>query len=165
MSRTPRSSARTREEVSAGGVVFRPRVGGGFDVVLIRTHEGRWQLPKGWIENGEAAERTAVREVREEAGVDAAIVVPLNRIEYSYTSMYDAEPVRVHKFVHFFLLRYTGGSTDDHDDEVTEARWAEIAEAERMLAFEDEQRMVAMARDALRCATDDNPQPEETGHA
>ncbi len=149
MDAKPRSSPPTREEISAGGVVFRPRDGGGFDIALIRTHERRWQLPKGWIEHGEAAEHTAVREVREEAGVDAAVVRPLDRIEYWYTSRYDAEPVRVHKFVHFFLLRYTGGSTDDHDDEVTEARWTDIAEAERMLAFKDERRIVAMARDAL----------------
>jgi len=139
-----------RDEVSAGGVVFRLRDDGGFDLALIRTHEGRWQLPKGWIEQEEPAERTAIREVREEAGVDAEVVGPLDTIEYWYTSRYDAAPVRVHKLVHFFLLRYLGGSTDDHDHEVTEARWVDIDDAEQMLAFKDERRMVAMARDALR---------------
>jgi len=142
----------TRDEVSAGGVVFRVRDGSGFDVVVIRTHEGRWQLPKGWVEDGESMEQTAVREVREEAGVDAEPVGPLGTIEYWYTSTYDLEPVRVHKHVHVFLLRYLGGSTDDHDDEVTEARWTEIAEAERMLAFKDEKRMVALARQSLEQA-------------
>ena len=141
-----------RDEVSAGGVVFRPRDDDGFDVALIRTHEGRWQLPKGWIEDDEPMERTAVREVREEAGVDAELVGPLDTIEYWYTSRYDAEPARVHKLVHFFLLRYLAGSTDDHDHEVTEARWVDMGEAERMLAFKDERRIVALARDALRQA-------------
>jgi 8-oxo-dGTP pyrophosphatase MutT (NUDIX family) len=140
---------KTRDEVSAGGVVFRLREGGGAEVALILTHEHRWQLPKGWIDEGESAAQTAVREVREEAGVDAEVVGPLGDIEYRYVSKYDAEPVRVHKRVHVFLLRYTGGSTDDHDDEVMEARWVEIGEAERMLAFKDEQRMLAKAREAL----------------
>ena len=144
-----------RDEVSAGGVVFRPRDDDGFDVALIRTHEGRWQLPKGWIEDDEPMERTAVREVREEAGVDAELVGPLDTIEYWYTSRYDAEPARVHKLVHFFLLRYLAGSTDDHDHEVTEARWVDMGEAERMLAFKDERRIVALARDALHRATSD----------
>jgi 8-oxo-dGTP pyrophosphatase MutT (NUDIX family) len=144
-SRLPR-----RDEVSAGGVVFRLRDDGGFDVALIRTHEGRWQLPKGWIEDGEQAERAATREVREEAGVDAEMVGPLDAIEYWYTSRYGDQPARVHKLVHFFLLRYVAGSTDDHDHEVTEARWADIGEADRMLAFKDERRIVAMAREALR---------------
>jgi 8-oxo-dGTP pyrophosphatase MutT (NUDIX family) len=140
---------KTRDEVSAGGVVSRPREGGGFEVALILTHERRWQLPKGWIDEGESPEQTAVREVREEAGVDAEVVGRLGDIEYWYVSQYDAEPVRVHKRVHVFLLRCTGGSTEDHDDEVIEARWVELGEAERMLAFKDEQRMVAKAREAL----------------
>ncbi|MDP9236151.1 MAG: NUDIX hydrolase [Chloroflexota bacterium] len=141
----------TRQEESAGGVVFRLRDDGGdgFDVVLIRTHEGRWQLPKGWIEDGETPEQAAMREVREEAGVDAELVGALDTIRYTYKSTYDPEPALVRKQVHFFLLRYLGGSTDDHDDEVLEARWADIGEAERMLAFKDERRMVAMAREAL----------------
>jgi 8-oxo-dGTP pyrophosphatase MutT (NUDIX family) len=131
-------------------VAFRVSTGGGFDVALIRTHEGHWQLPKGWIEEGEPAEQAAIREVREEAGIDAAMAGPLGKIEYWYVSKYDAEPARVHKFVHFFLLRYTGGSTDDHDHEVTEARWVEIGEAERMLDFKDERQMVTLAREALQ---------------
>lgn len=144
-----RFGLKTRDEISAGGVVFRLREGAGAEVALILTHERRWQLPKGWIDEGESAKQTAVREVREEAGVDAEIVGPLGDIEYRYVSRYDAEPVRVHKRVHVFLLRYIGGSTDDHDDEVIEARWVEIGEAERMLTFEDERRMMAKARDAL----------------
>jgi 8-oxo-dGTP pyrophosphatase MutT (NUDIX family) len=143
-----------RREVSAGGVAFRLRdEDGGFDVALIRTHEGRWQLPKGWIEDGETPEQAAIREVREEAGVDAELVGPLDTIRYTYKSTYDPEPALVQKQVHFFLLRYVGGSTGDHDDEVLEARWTEIAEAEQMLAFKDEKRMVAMAREALTRAT------------
>ncbi len=140
----------TRNEVSAGGIVFRPHDdGNGHDVVLILTHEGRWQLPKGWIEEGESPEQAAVREVREEGGVDGDIIGPLDTIEYWYTSTYDPEPVRVHKHVHMFLLHYTGGTTDDHDDECEDARWFEIGAAEQKLAFKDERRMVSMAREAL----------------
>jgi 8-oxo-dGTP pyrophosphatase MutT (NUDIX family) len=140
---------KTRTERSAGGVVFRERPDGGADVVLILTHEGRWQLPKGWIEDGETAEATAVREVREEAGIDADVIAPIDTIEYWYRSMYDPEPARVHKFVQVFLLRYRGGATADHDSEVQDARWHDIGEAERVLAFEDERRMVRAARQAL----------------
>lgn len=143
---------KTRDEVSAGGVAFRVRDDGGFDVAIIRTHEGRWQLPKGWVEDGEPREETARREVREEAGIDAEVVGPLDRVEYWYVARYDPEPARVHKFVHFYLLRYLGGSTGDHDHEVLEARWVDIGEAERMLDFKDERRMVALARQALERA-------------
>jgi 8-oxo-dGTP pyrophosphatase MutT (NUDIX family) len=143
---------KTRTERSAGGVTFRAS-GDGFDIAIIRTHEGRWQLPKGWIEEGEPPEQTAVREVREEAGIDAEVIAPLGAIEYWYRSTYDPEPVRVHKFVHVFLLRYLRGSTDDHDDEVTEARWASIEDALNMLTHRDERDMVERARDLLSQAS------------
>jgi 8-oxo-dGTP pyrophosphatase MutT (NUDIX family) len=147
---------KTRDERSAGGVVFRLRDDDHADVVLILTHEGRWQLPKGWIEDGESPAATAAREVREEAGVDAELVGPLDTISYRFTSHYDAEPARVRKTVEFFLLRYVRGSTDDHDDEVQQARWFDIDEAIAKLAFKDERRIVTLARDALRAVTQES---------
>jgi len=143
---------KTRSETSAGGVVYRIGADDAFEVAIIRTHEGRWQLPKGWIEDGEAPETTAVREVREETGVEATVVGPLGAIDYTYVSRYDAEPARVRKRVHVFLLAYQSGSTDDHDHEVLEARFVPVGEALRMLAFRDEQRMVERARGALDAA-------------
>jgi 8-oxo-dGTP pyrophosphatase MutT (NUDIX family) len=139
----------TRDETSAGGVIFRLRDGGGIDVALIKTHEGRWQLPKGWVEEGEAHASTAQREVREETGLDGEVVGPIDSIDYWFISHYDPNPARIHKRVHFFLLRYTGGSTDDHDDEVQDARWVEIAEALRLLSFDGERKVMAKAQDAL----------------
>jgi hypothetical protein len=57
--------------------------------------------------------------------------------------------VRFHKFVHFYLLRYTAGEVSDHDHEVNEARWVEIAEAARMLAFKGERTVLARAREMI----------------
>ena len=144
-----------RTEVSAGGVVFRMRDDAGFDVALIRTHEGRWQLPKGWVEEGESVEETATREVREETGIESKVIGKLGDIEYWYNSTYDPEPARVHKFVHFYLLQCVSGSTDDHDHEVLEARWVNIADALRMLAFKDERRIMSLAAEALTKAAAD----------
>ena len=155
---------KTRNETSAGGVVFRADAGGGIEIAVIRTHERRWQLPKGWIEEGEAPETTAVREVREEAGVEAEPVCELGTIEYWFNANYDEEPARVHKFIHFYLLRYVAGSTDDHDDEVVEARWMPIDEALRMLDFKDERRMVTLAQAALADAAREIDAAEEQQH-
>jgi 8-oxo-dGTP pyrophosphatase MutT (NUDIX family) len=135
----------TRNETSAGGVVVRTS-DDAIDVAIIKTHEGRWQLPKGWIEDGESPEQAAVREAREEAGVLTEHVAPIDIIKYQFVSRYDPEPARVFKRVHFFLLRYVSGSTDEHDDEVTEARFVAIDEALRLLTFKDERRMVERAR-------------------
>lgn len=109
----------------------------------------RWQLPKGLVAADEALEATAVREVREEAGIDTELIAPLETIEYWYYGHNRGRRVRFHKFVHFYLLAYRSGNTSDHDWEVAEARWVDIATAQEMLSFKSEQAVVAQAREMI----------------
>ncbi len=138
-------------EVSAGGVIYRPRDDAGFEVCLI-TGRGRrrWQLPKGWIEPGESREEAARREVREETGLSGQVEMPLESIEFWYVSRFGPNPGRRHKFVHHFLLQYVSGTTDDHDHEVDEARWFPIDEALNCLTFPNEKSVMALAAQILR---------------
>lgn len=133
-------------QVSAGGVVYR-RASGQVEVAMVRVGpKRRWQLPKGIVDEGEKPEDTAVREVREEAGVDARIAAPLDTIEYWYVGNdRDGRRVRFHKFVHLFLLEYESGDVADHDHEVDEARWVPLADAAAMLAFESERKAMNQA--------------------
>ena len=139
----------TKEQVSAGGVVFRRR-GEGFEVALISVDEpARWQLPKGLVGRGESPAEAALREVSEETGLRCEVVAELERVEYWYFSKGGARRVRFHKFVHFFLMRYRSGDVSGHDDEVNEARWVALEDAEGMLAFKGERRALAEAREML----------------
>jgi 8-oxo-dGTP diphosphatase len=139
-------SFETKEQVSAGGVVYRRR-GGAVEVALISVGPaGRWQLPKGLVGRGETPEQTALREVREETGLAGEIEAALETVEYWYFSGAGPARVRFHKFVHFYLMRFVGGDTSAHDAEVNEARWVEIVEAEGLLAFKGERKVVAQAR-------------------
>jgi 8-oxo-dGTP pyrophosphatase MutT (NUDIX family) len=133
-------------QVSAGGVVYR-HASGRVEVAMVRVGpKRRWQLPKGIVDEGEKPEETAVREVREEAGVDARIAAPLDTIEYWYVGNdRDGRRVRFHKFVHLFLLEYESGDVADHDHEVDEARWVPLADAAGMLAFESERKAMSQA--------------------
>jgi 8-oxo-dGTP pyrophosphatase MutT (NUDIX family) len=137
---------RTEAQVSAGGVVVRGE-GDAAEVVLISVGpQRRWQLPKGLVEPDERAEQTAAREVREETGIDADLVTPIDVIEYWYVATRGHEKVRYHKRVHFFLFRYRGGDVADHDHEVHEARWVPAGEAPKLLAFANERRVVERGR-------------------
>ncbi|HWS54192.1 MAG TPA: NUDIX hydrolase [Pyrinomonadaceae bacterium] len=143
------SSFETKEQVSAGGVVYRRR-DGAVEVALISVGEaGRWQLPKGLVGRGETPERAALREVREETGLEAEIVAPLETVEYWYFSKGGAARVRFHKFVHFFLMRFVAGDVAGHDAEVNEARWVGVEEAAGMLAFKGERQVLGQAREMV----------------
>ena len=144
----------TYEQVSAGGVVFR-RTGSDIEVVIVHmVPEMRWQLPKGIIDEGETTEEAAVREVREESGLEAKLIAPIETIEYWFTADYDGERRRYHKFVHFYLMSYTSGDVIDHDDEVDEARWVSVDEAVKTLDFKSERDVVTKAAEMIAASTE-----------
>jgi 8-oxo-dGTP diphosphatase len=139
-----------RRQVSAGGVAFR-RAGGAIEIAVIRPlATQRWQLPKGLVDPGESPEATAVREVREEAGVDGEIVAPIEEIQYWYVGTdRDGVRVRFHKSVHFYLIAVRSGDVSRHDREVEEARWATVDDALELLAFANERRVVKRAAEMI----------------
>lgn len=140
----------TLDQVSAGGLAYRTS-GEGVEaaVVLVEGQAGkedRWQLPKGLVGKDEAPETAALREVREEAGVEAELVGLIETVEYWYYAARGKGRIRYHKFVHFYLMRYRSGDVADHDYEVKEARWVPIEEAAALLAFKSEKQVVEKAQ-------------------
>ena len=139
----------TQDQVSAGGVAFR-RVKKKLKLVIVSVKPSlRWQLPKGIVDPGETPEVTAVREVREEAGVETELLELINTVEYWYQRVQYGKHIRFHKFVHFYLLQYINGNVEDHDHEIEEARWVDFDEAMEMLAFKTERDVVAKAQELI----------------
>jgi 8-oxo-dGTP pyrophosphatase MutT (NUDIX family) len=128
-------------ETSYGGVVVR-----GEDVLIIRpTGKRVTGLPKGGPNAGETPEQTAVREVREETGINARVREPLGAARYWYRR----GGRRVHKTVHFFLCDFVSGSTADHDHEVDEARWIPLLDARTALSYSGERALIDAALSKL----------------
>jgi 8-oxo-dGTP pyrophosphatase MutT (NUDIX family) len=134
--------AQTPHEVSAGGVVVHE----GRVLVIVPTRKAAngslvLALPKGHLDEGETIAQAATREVREETGVTAELVSELGEVRYWYVR----NRRRVAKSVFFFLFGYVSGDLSDHDDEVLEARWMGLAEAQKALSYPGERDMVARA--------------------
>jgi 8-oxo-dGTP diphosphatase len=131
-----------RHQLSAGGVVVRSD--GIVELCLIKP-AGRsvWALPKGWVESGETHEMAALREIREETGIEGAIDSDLDSIEYWFFSREDK--VRIHKVVHFFLVRFVSGDTSHHDHEVAEAAWFDLESALDRMTYPNERQIVRKA--------------------
>jgi 8-oxo-dGTP pyrophosphatase MutT (NUDIX family) len=135
----------TIDQISAGGVAFRSNESGAEVAIVSVNPSRRWQLPKGIIDAGESEAEAALREVREEAGIECALLEKIETVEYWYVGTEHGKRVRYHKFVHFFLLKYVAGDVNDHDHEIVEARWVSPAEAIEMLAFKSERDVVGKA--------------------
>jgi 8-oxo-dGTP pyrophosphatase MutT (NUDIX family) len=137
---------KSRDEVSAGGVVYR-RTGDSVEVLIGKdSYYHRWSLPKGWVDKGETHEQAAIREVREEVGVQARVVQRLGEPE---KYVYNLHGVRVFKTVHYFLLEYESGSEQNHDSEMEEVRWLSIDEAIEIVAYKGVKDMLRQARTLL----------------
>jgi 8-oxo-dGTP pyrophosphatase MutT (NUDIX family) len=142
---SPTAKFKTIEQVSAGGAAFRfeNQI---YETAIISVNPSRrWQLPKGIIDAGETPEIAALREVREEAGIETELLTPIETIEYWYFGEQRGERVRFHKSVHFYLLAFRGGAVENHDAEVVEARWVKAEDAIEMLAFKSEKSVVEKA--------------------
>ena len=149
----------TPDETSAGGLVvsgLAECVDANGNVDLSRLYvaligrldrRGRllWSMPKGHVENGEAKEVTAEREVWEETGISGEVFADLGMIDYWFVS----DGVRIHKTVHHHLLRFVDGIMNDEDPEVTEVSWIPVSELIEHLAYADERKLARIAHDLL----------------
>jgi len=139
----------TMDQISAGGVAFRWKDSEAEMAIVSVKPKLKWQLPKGIVDPGESPQAAAVREVREEAGVETEPLKLIETIEYWYRSVKYGKPVRYHKFVHFYLMEYQRGDVSDHDHEVEEARWVSLDEALELLEYKSERDVVAKAREMI----------------
>lgn len=111
--------------------------------VLLTQHSSNhyWGFPKGKIDPGQTSKDAALREVKEEGGVEAEIVEKVGDSKYVYTW----EGEKIFKIVTIYLMKYTSGDPKDHDWEVSEAGWYQPEEALKKLSFSQDKKLLETA--------------------
>lgn len=140
-------------EFSAGGIVFNNQN----QVLLVKTRSFRayqkngiaeyWGFPKGHIEEGQTTKEAALREVKEEGGVEAEIIDKLGSSKYIYTQKGGEKAFKV---VTMFLMKYLSGDESDHDHEVVESGWFSPEEALKILSFPADKELLHKALEMMK---------------
>jgi 8-oxo-dGTP pyrophosphatase MutT (NUDIX family) len=153
-----------KKEESAGGIVFKKEggdpasakasAGRQIFVLLIMPKgpnfgppEGYWSFPKGLLDiPGESKEQVAVREVREEGGINAEIRAELGYVQFFRKSKEYGNAI---KFVHFYLMEYIDGNPNDHDNEVAQSEWFPLEQVEEKLKWPHDKEIFTKAKHIL----------------
>ena len=119
----------------AGAIVVRNgKAGPRILLVTARRNPNNWIFPKGHVESGETLKAAAVREAREEAGIEGKVVGAAGRMSFEFGD----NTYRVT----YFVVRTTGAG---EEREGRRLRWLKYKQALRRLTYEE-------SRDLLRDA-------------
>lgn len=123
-------------EKSCGAIVYR-KYHGNTEILLIKhVNSGHWSFPKGHVEGDETEVETAIREIKEETGIDVIIDQTFREI-VTYSPRKDT-----HKQVVYFLGKAKNTDFVPQEEEISEIRWVEIGRATSVLAYENDRTIV-----------------------
>ena len=130
-------------ERSCGAVVYR-NIGGTIRYLLIKNRRSsNWSFPKGHVEDGETLEETAIREVREEAGIRIKIFPGfVSKSQYTIQN-------RIQKTVQIFAATTKDEQTRIQPEEIEDYIWLPFESAYNYLKFENDKAILKDTRDFL----------------
>lgn len=127
-------------EKSCGALVYR-KYHGNTEILLIKhVNSGHWSFPKGHVENGETEVETALREIKEETGLDVII-------DQSFREIVTYSPRRdTYKEVVYFIAKAKNTDFVPQETEIADIRWVEIGRAGSVLSYENDKSIVNKAK-------------------
>lgn len=138
--------SRAQQETSAGGVVYRLADGHPL-FLLIRDSYQNWGFPKGHLESGERAEDAALREVREETGIEhVALRGTIETIDWYFRF----RGRLIHKVCHFFLMETGQASTSpQHAEGITACQWVGYDAAQIAISYANARLVLHRAQEMI----------------
>lgn len=141
-----------KREFSAGGIVLRLTQDinskSRWEVLVTRGASMRnpidthWKFPKGHLNQGEEAWEAAIREVKEETGVEVKVKIKIGDSKYSFIEKNGEE---ISKVVTFYLMEYIKGEPTPQLGEIDEVKWVALTEALQILSFPADRKLLKQA--------------------
>lgn len=130
-------------EKSCGAVIFY-RTKQDTKILLVKNNNGRyWSFPKGHIEDGENEQQTAIREIKEETGLDVTIFDGFREVsEYCPFG-------KIRKRVVFFLARAFTDNVKIQEEEIDSYIWVDLQQARKMCSYDNDLRIIEKAETAI----------------
>jgi 8-oxo-dGTP diphosphatase len=141
-------------QFSAGGIVYQKArsasSGQEKTFILVSQHSQHhgWVFPKGLIGDHvkeENKEETALREVKEETGVEGKIVKALTPVDYWFAMEGDPSTgsgrEKIRKTVYYFLMEYVGGNIAQHDHEMEAVVWLPKEKVAERLTYKSDKKV------------------------
>ena len=130
-------------EKSCGAIVYRI-IGGTIRYLLIKNRRSsNWSFPKGHVEKDESLEETAIREVREEAGIRINIFPGfMSKSQYTVHN-------KIQKTVHIFVATTKDEQTRIQYEEIEDYIWLPYKSALKHLKFDNDKTILTDAREFL----------------
>jgi 8-oxo-dGTP diphosphatase len=131
----------------------------GEEVLMIKENKSnvinKWNFPSGHIEIGEDIPYAAIREVKEETGLDVELTYTTG--VYNFISSYQDQVIMFH-----FVGRVIGGSISLEEDEIIDSAWIKVSELEK--ANDDELRDPSAIKQIANCLVNKNYHPINVFH-
>jgi 8-oxo-dGTP pyrophosphatase MutT (NUDIX family) len=130
---------------SSGGVVYL-----GNSILMLQKINGDWVLPKGKIEQNETSEQTAVREVKEEAGVKATVLTPIGETAYRFKNYWSNNHI-IEKKVFWYLMKAINSSAHPQREEgFINAKFIHRDNVLGLAKYDDERDILAKALEIIK---------------
>lgn len=136
-------------EFAAGGIVFKKEDNTIYILLAQHSFHKGWIFPKGIIgdkHDSESKEDTAIREVKEETGIEAEIIEPLT----PRTFWYQMKGEKRKKTVYYYIMSHTGGNTEDHDFEMQAVEWIPIDKVIKRLTYKGDRTIFRTVEERIR---------------
>ncbi len=137
------------KEETGGGIIYR-RGKSGVEILLIQDAKGRWTIPKGHVEEGEANRETAIREIREETGLrELRIADWLGKTKFNYRR--GDSLILMTTYVYLIeALGDTNRLTPGDSEGITAVKWFSVNEALDLIAYENMNNLLLLALRKIR---------------